>query len=319
MLEDIVKPNGTMDEMKIIEREMLYQGRNKKNVERFWIRDKEEITSFIFKPLTSELQAGKEVWAHQHLLPRLPNLAYPKLLAHSNLSSSVDNAWLIFEDLGSPPIVWREDQIISAVRAIPHWQKITLKLIPSSFKGEKPLLEEAMKDIQEDLYNGTSILAHITTSYGEAPSLLIDLQRIVVHMKTDLELVVSHGDLHLGNLAWKNGRIAILDWEHVHINAVYWDIFTLLEMSHPYYELQTERQALREQALSAYWEERETLGRTGEFRHFTRNYYTYAAIYSSWMLLLINEDLRLNLWPEAQLLRQQREIIQTWTACMAYV
>jgi hypothetical protein len=319
MWRDYIKPNGTLDEAKLLGRELLYQGRNGRNVERCLIQDKEELKSFIFKPLTNEHQTGKEVWAHHYLLPKLPNLDYPQLLAHSDPYAGIEQMWFIFEDLGDPPLAWSEDQIVSAARCIPHWQKLSIKLIPSSFKGDKPLLEETIGDIQEDLYSGMSIMAHLTTSCGESPSLLTDLQRIVIHMNSDQELVVSHGDLHLGNLALKDGRIAILDWEHVHINSIYWDLFGLLEMSHPYYERQTDRQQLRERALQAYWEEFEALGHRGDYRAFMRNYYSYASVYSAWMLLLINKDLYLNFWPQEQLLRQQREIIQTWTACMDQV
>ena len=47
------------------------------------------------------------------------------------------------------------------------------------------------------------------------------------------ELVLSHGDLHLGNYAAVNGQVKVLDWEHAHLNSRYWDLYHVIDLSHP--------------------------------------------------------------------------------------
>src|ERR1700730_16170210 len=91
----IVLKNGTLNEEVIIKREPLYRGMNGKVIERFFITPAE---SYIFKPLTNDSQAGKEIWVQENILTAFPPV-YPKIIASSSGEAAEDN-WIIYEDLG---------------------------------------------------------------------------------------------------------------------------------------------------------------------------------------------------------------------------
>ncbi|WP_286894035.1 phosphotransferase [Thermobacillus sp.] len=121
------------------------------------------------------------------------------------------------------------------------------------------------------------------------------------------ETVVSHGDFHRGNIAVSGGEIVILDWEHAHRNSPFWDLYNLFDLTHPVFCRQTS-DALRQSALNAYIASRRSLG-WEEPPGFIRSYYEYAAVHSVWMLLLIQDDLKQDVWEPSDLLKAQAETL----------
>lgn len=74
--KNIVGRNGSLNDKEILKREIIYQGMNGKNIERFYLSPTE---SYVFKPLRNNDQLGKELWVNEHLLPLFPKI-YPKMV-----------------------------------------------------------------------------------------------------------------------------------------------------------------------------------------------------------------------------------------------
>jgi thiamine kinase-like enzyme len=134
------------------------------------------------------------------------------------------------------------------------------------------------------------------------------------------ELVFSHGDLHLGNYSLRGERVVVLDWEHAHLNLRYWDLYHLLDLSHPLFPKNV-TPGLREKALDTYLSAVEQTGKSLEPKTFKKNYYTFSSIFSLWMLLLIEKDLRNppEKWPKETLLAQWKETLTGFIKCAQHL
>lgn len=134
--------------------------------------------------------------------------------------------------------------------------------------------------------------------------------------------VLSHGDLHLGNYALAGGEIKVLDWEHVHLNAPYWDLYHLLDLSHPVFP-RTMDAPTRQRLLDDYLRAAARKGNIWEPAAFKRGYARFAAVFSLWMLLLIEQDLAAIAkndglpakWSPEQLGRQRQETLASFGQC----
>ncbi|WP_322924427.1 phosphotransferase family protein [Paenibacillus campi] len=143
--------------------------------------------------------------------------------------------------------------------------------------------------------------------------------------------VLLHGDLHAGNYGINpHGTMIVLDWEHSHAGSLFWDVYHLLDLSHPLFpRLMTAE--LRHRLLERYWIASSTaitaaswqrhavvLAEYADFAGFKKDYVLYTILYSLWMLLLIRSDLRQQppIWPHALLLAQQYETQQHLGQCL---
>jgi thiamine kinase-like enzyme len=305
--DDIVLSDGTLNERLIFKKETLYQGMNGKFVERFYVSPSE---SYIFKPLTNNAQLGREAWINEHVLRLFPAI-FPKIISYSK-HDNPELSWMVLEDLGPLSHEFSEENILGVIKLMAWWHSLPLQSFPKvPVAGLKPKLEQLISDIRRDKEEFFALL----------PALALD-ERLIERVYEWIDsfifsktLVLSHGDLHVGNYAFANGRIVILDWEHAHLNTPFWDLYHLLDLSHPIFPKKIEV-GLRKRALRNYLEQVE-LELDAEM--FFREYHLFSAVFSIWMILLIQKDLAVGdgKWSKEQLERQLSETVLSLRECAA--
>ncbi|NBD24088.1 phosphotransferase family protein [Paenibacillus glycinis] len=341
-MSELVKPDGTLNEAAIAERETLYTGMNGQRVERLFLVTGERV---IFKPLTNDSQLGREAWVYAHVLPAFPPI-YPRLLAYSGITvAGYENAgqgasataglagheagegggWCLFEDLGRLSHDFEVSAAEALIPRIAEWHALPVEgLLDAPLLGPKPMIDALLRDVlsrEADLRKALSAVSAGVES----------LELVLAPLKTGGTFdpresgwsarVLSHGDLHLGNYALANGQLKVLDWEHVHLNSPYWDLYHLLDLSHPVFPKAMEA-ADRERLLELYANESARRG-TALPPDFKRAYALFAAVFSLWMLLLIEKDLAAlavsadlpSKWSPEQLRRQRAETLDSFAQC----
>jgi hypothetical protein len=304
---NIVGANGTLNERLILKKEILYRGMNGRLVERFFITPSQ---SYIFKPLTNNGQLGKEVWVHAHILPKFPAI-YPKIISYS-ISESTELNWMILEDLGPLTHDFNPKIVMGVIKWVAWWHSLPVEQlgnVPPA--GLKPRIEEISADIfmkKEEIYRLLPVLnierEHIDGIFSHLSQLKFSKQQ-----------VLTHGDLHTGNYAIADSELKILDWEHTHLNLPHWDLFHLMDMSHPLFPKKITN-PLREKILESYLSQVEyEVDRTA----FINEYYLFATVFSIWMILLIQKDLVNNggKWSIEQLRTQLEETVSSLKQCAA--
>ena len=312
MFSKLVLDSGTLDPSNVHECRTLYTGRNGKSIVRFTMRHADG--SYIFKPLTNPETMGRELWVQTHLLPRIP-VSVPRIVASAN-PVDPERYWLIFEDAGPLQHALREEEVIEACATMPLWHQLDAELVPEHFTGDKP----DSTAIGSVLTANWERLSSLLTQSGLEPASVEWLRNIVCSPKTvhGEEQVICHGDLHRGNIAFRQGKLILLDWEHVHRNHAFWDLYHVLDMTHPLFR-RTITPQLRTSALTAYLEQRMAMGWEAPVDSFIRDYHRYAAIHSAWMMLLIQADLEKESWPPADLLAAKEETITSLADCLRYL
>ncbi|MNS27551.1 Phosphotransferase enzyme family protein [compost metagenome] len=316
-LMEMVTPDGRLDDHHIYAREALYKGMNGRFVERFYVAQQQ---SYIFKPVTHEGQAGRESWVYEHILPLFPDV-YPKMLARSY--SSDETSWAIFEDLGKLNHAFESDTILKVTKAMAWWHAIPKDQLPveTPVTGHKPRIELAAAEITQQEEEAASLLAELHIPASAAARLLAAIRELVAMGERSpyaASPVLTHGDLHLGNYAMAGHKLYILDWEHTHLNTIHWDLYHLLDMSHPLFPKQI-TSSIRERVLNVYAAESANNGRILDRDLLGEEYAFFAAVYSVWMLLLIRRDLgqKEAIWPAEQLRVQWRETADSLMHCMS--
>lgn len=315
VLSSIVTNIGELNAAKLIARQHLYTGRNGKVIERFWVDIDGQSKSFIFKPLTNGTKCGRERWMYEHLLDSVP-VRIPKLYAVAE-HEDPEFYWTIYEDMGELSHHLEEDDYIIAAASIPLWHRLPLYRVPSHFKGDKRDLTDLIQEVM-DGYDDVKICL---TKFGLEEAQITAIKRFLTLFDGNFEseMVISHGDYHQGNVCRRGAEFIILDWEFVHHNSVYWDLYCLLDMSHPDFPKMVSS-STRLAALQAYVNHRVSLGWEAaiDVEAFFRDYHRYAIILSLWMLGLIEHDLQNGQWEMSKLLRSQHETMHSLMDCFAY-
>ncbi|WP_066071820.1 phosphotransferase [Neobacillus soli] len=307
MPANIVLADGTLNNELIVKKETLYQGMNGRFVERFYLSPSE---SYIFKPLTNNGQLGKEVWVHEHVLPLFPAI-FPKIISYRISDTSMLN-WMILEDLGPLTHDFDEATVLGVVKWAAWWHSLPIeKLANVPISGLKPGIGEMVSDIcgrKDEFFR-------LLPGLGVEEWLIQSVYSELNGKRFSERLVLSHGDLHAGNFAVANKQLMILDWEHTHLSSPYWDLYHLIDLSHPDFPKQVTDQ-LRERALKSYLEQVD-VEIDGE--DFIKEYYLFAAVFSIWMILLIQKDLQMNggKWSVGQLNTQLEETVSSLKQCAA--
>lgn len=314
-LSECVRPDGTLDDSKIWRREPLYQGMNGRFVERFYVAPEE---SYIFKPLTNEETMGREAWVYSNVLSFFPPV-YPKLLATSCDEQSLQGAWSIFEDLGELTHFYRLDTALQVARLIAWWHSAPVPEWPElAISGPKPTVEMMAAQLLHRQDEAKAVLQRL----GLSDHIFTEVQQVAAgkyFSGADRVKVLSHGDLHIGNYAVAgNGRLYIIDWEHAHLNTPYWDLFHLIDMSHPLYPKQMTFSD-RERIIDEYINQSQAHGVQWNRDVFFREYGCFGAVFSLWMMLLIERDLiqENSVWPRERLLEQWNETAAGLAGCLA--
>ncbi|MGG6309474.1 phosphotransferase [Paenibacillus macerans] len=313
-LDEAVKSDGTLDDSRIWRREPLYQGMNGRWVERFYT-DPEH--SYIFKPLTNGESVDREAWVYRNVLPRFPETAYPKLLAASPEGSGA-KGWTIFEDLGPLRHEYRLEYALGVAKRVARWHAAPAEQWPGlTVQGPKPGIAAIAADLLRRREEAEGILGRLGLPQGQLGSEVLEAIQGKRYFRVN-RLVLSHGDLHLGNYAaTEAGRVYLLDWEHTHLNLPYWDLYHLIDMSHPRFP-KPMPPGDRMEILDAYRTEADKQGTPWERGVLFREYGRFAALFSLWMLLLIEGDLRRGdgVWTREGLLRQKEEAAASLAGCL---
>jgi len=307
-----VTPAGTLNEQYITSRERLYKGMNGKYVERFTVHTGE---SYIFKPLTNPAQHGREQWMSRHVLSVLPPI-YPALIAASDREINAEQSWIIYEDLGELVHDSREETMLAAAVHMAEWHTLSVAdwtELPRV--GQKPPIRDMLNDLLGQKESTADLLSKLEISLS--PSDWNNIAALIHTAEEELPRVLCHGDLHPGNMADVNGRLVIIDWEHAHLNTALWDVYHLVDLSHPLFP-RTVTPELRERIIDVYLDGLERHSVQVERVSFKRWYSAYAIVFSLWMLRLIDGDLRSAdcVWPEEQLQNQWHETAMTLKQCM---
>lgn len=307
-----VTPAGMLNDQYITSREQLYKGMNGRYVERFTVPTGE---SYIFKPLTNPAQYGRERWMYQRVMPVLPPF-YPQLIAASDLTITPAQSWMIYEDLGQLVHDSQEATMLGAAVHMAEWHALPVtdwSELP--LVGQKPSIRTMLDELQMHRQSTDDLLLRLDMQLSASDWDKITM--LILKAEKELPTVLSHGDLHPGNMAEVDGRLIILDWEHAHLNTPLWDVYHLVDLSHPLFP-RTVTPALRERVIDVYLDKLESLGVHVERVSFAGWYGAYAMVFSLWMLRLIDGDLSSTdcVWPEEQLRNQWQETSATVRQCL---
>lgn len=310
-----VTPEGMLNDQYITSREQLYQGMNGRYVERFTVPTGE---SYIFKPLTNPAQHGRERWMYERVMSGLPQI-YPQLIAASDLTIAPAQSWMIYEDLGQLVHDSQEVTMLGAAAHMAAWHALPVtnwSELPRV--GQKPSIHTMLDELQMQKQSNDELLSRLDMQLSA--SNWDKISTLILTAEEQLPTVLCHGDLHPGNLAEVDGRLVVLDWEHAHLNTPLWDIYHLVDLSHPLFP-RTVTPALRERVMDVYLDKLGSLGMQIERVSFAEWYNAYAIVFSLWMLRLIDGDLRSEecVWPKEQLRNQWHETAATLEQCMKHL
>ncbi|MGE6577856.1 phosphotransferase family protein [Paenibacillus xylanexedens] len=310
-----VTPEGMLNDHYITSREQLYKGMNGRYVERFTVPSGE---SYIFKPLTNPVQHGRERWMYERVMSGLPPI-YPQLIAASDLTIAPAQSWMIYEDLGQLVHDSQEATMLGAAAHMAAWHALPVtdwSELPGV--GQKPSIRTMLDELQMHRQSTDELLSRLDMQLSASD--WDKITRLILTAEEELPTVLCHGDLHPGNMAEVDGRLVILDWEHAHLNTPLWDIYHLVDLSHPLFP-RTVTPALRERVMDVYLDKLGSLGMQIERVSFAEWYDAYAIVFSLWMLRLIDGDLRSEecVWPKEQLRNQWYETSATLEQCMKHL
>ncbi|XEC97272.1 phosphotransferase family protein [Paenibacillus tarimensis] len=288
--------------------ETIYRGMNGRTVERIRLESDE---MRILKHCGPD---PHEYWIYNHILSSFPPI-YPKLIGQSLDTESAADCWLLFEDLGTLDHGYNEEAAREVIRYISWWHSLPVgQLSGLPVQGLKP----SYKEMASELAASVRELLTFSHTHGISPDLIRVLFKRIERESISNELVLSHGDLHTGNYAFAaDGRLYILDWEHTHLNNRFWDLYHVIDLSHPLYP-KTKDPLWRMRLLEFYLNETERNGTLLDKRRFIREYELFASVFSLWMLRLIDSDMarQSGPWTLEQLSGQAAETARTFQQTM---
>lgn len=298
--DDYILENGQLNDRFIVKKEPLDTITKGRTIERVYMTTAE---SFIFKRFTNDEQGGKEIWVQKNILPSFPDF-YPKIIA-SSFSKNQNKGWIAYTDLGPIKHDYTKDILHDVSKQILWWHSLrgtVLKNAPLS--GLKPKIEEIKKELLQSKDKVAQNLLICNILKRDIKKLFSLLEK----WDFSKELVLSHGDLHPGNFGTSQNKLVILDWEYAHLNSRYWDLYHLIDLSHPLYP-KTVSSELRNQILDEYYDQARSLGFKTPQEKFKTEYFLFSATFSTWMMMLIQKDLKRknNRWTEEALMNQLRE------------
>jgi aminoglycoside/choline kinase family phosphotransferase len=307
-LIELVTAEGQLDASRISQKEVIYTARSGKHVERFRYRG----VSYIFKPCAATA-TSREQWAQQCLIPSIQGVKVPLLLASGGTQDPTLD-WIIYEDLGSLIHCNHTDDIIRAAAIIPSWHRLPTASVPVGVMGHSPDYAQVLKNITIKKQHVNARLEGM----GVSPSAISSWWAQLTDWEQFLQdhQAVSHGDYYRLNIAFQNQETIVLDWEFAHVNSVYWDLYSLMDItSHRYSRIHLDHTD-REAALHQYWMSRGSLIHVEHYNDFVKGYSVFASVYSVWILTLIEADLQQSTVAVDALRRQQQETELVLEQCL---
>lgn len=262
--------------------------------------------SFIRKPVPPN---SRERWIYDNVSSGIRPLLPLRIASPVDQDASVDEEssnLLWMEDLGPLKHHYDLPLALQLVRAVARWHNSDFAESSrfESLSGLKPSYDGLASQVLADREG----YASIASRHGIEPQSLEVLFRLMEQTRLSDDLVFSHGDLHVGNYTFARGNLYVMDWEHAHIGSRYEDLFHVIDLTHPLYP-RPESLDWRCSLLQAYLEESGRLGAKLEPQRFHAEYRLFAAVFSLWMLGLIERDLNQPecVWTSMQLRRQAEE------------
>ncbi|MFC5447155.1 phosphotransferase [Paenibacillus aestuarii] len=287
------------------EREVIYTGRNGHQVERVRVLTDGSVYSFIFKPLTNDTSIGKEIWVQTHILPKIAEVRVPRIYLYA-AEERPEHYWILVEDMGVLKHSFHPDTLKEAAAVIPLWHALPTDLLPAGFEGHTP----RARSIQESLLaNQERIVAMLNNNGFDEKDVAYYHRELASSEQIEGDIVLSHGDLYPLNVARTEQELVIIDWEYIHNNSVYWDLFCLIDITSPMYRREVVSPDARLDILESYVQARAKRD-TPVGEDFMRSYHKYAALYSIWVLMLIEGDLAQDKFDRVSLLQQHEETLE---------
>jgi hypothetical protein len=225
--------------------------------------------------------------------------------------------WIEYEDAQMQPLPWNQVRILAAIKQLAELHKRGTR-----FTGDERLLERlrshtpAVDAIQTELkafgrsrFKAATIKWQIP--YGARSRLLRLYDDAVFNWNAaHVPDTICHGDCHLGNILWSRERRhpMWIDWEYLHVNSPYFDLFQFLDATSPTTPLM--RYASRIRVLRHYVKTKEPKWSSRARRAWVRGYYRYAILHLLWILTRIDADWSTGRFPQDQLSRQLSETVQ---------
>ncbi|OCT13478.1 hypothetical protein A8709_17900 [Paenibacillus pectinilyticus] len=295
-------------------KEIIYVGRNGNRIERVRLELKAPITSYIYKPLTNYSSIGKEVWVQEHISSRIPEVRVPQISYYSK-SNDPEHYWMVLEDLGEVEHPFGVDVLLKTAELIPYWHRLPKELVPDAFMGHSPLVNELQLFFEEK----SAVMKPILEKHGfTSDELAYIYGDMLTLLPFESETVISHGDLYPLNIAEIDHELIIFDWEYIHKNSVFWDLYSLMDITSPQYRRPVLDQTSRIDVLTRYLTARQKLEFPTKLS-FIRDYHTFSALYTLWLLVLIEGDLAHDKHDRSALLQQQQESIGIMKALLNYL
>ncbi|CAN7767621.1 hypothetical protein LJR153_007329 [Paenibacillus sp. LjRoot153] len=296
------------------DREVIYIGRNGNRVERIKVHLNNNITnSYIYKPLTNFPSMGKEVWVQENICSRIPEVRIPRIHYYSK-TTDPENYWMVLEDLGKLEHKFDVDTMKKAAVCMPYWHVLPIDLVLDEYEGHSPLEQ----DIRKFLLSKVDQLRGILVGNGYSNEDIDYMYREIIQLHLESEVVVSHGDLYPLNIAELNNELIILDWEYIHKNSAFWDLYTLMDITSPEYRRPAINQISRIDILTKYVNVRNNL--ESPTKHtFIDDYHRFSAMHALWLLLLIDSDLTQEKYDKVALLLQYKETLAILKIVLDYL
>lgn len=332
VVKQAITANVLLDDHYVSEQEVIYTSLHGTNIERFRLKANQQ--SYILKRLPVHQEQYRELWVYKHIMPLLPD-QYPQLIAYAthdwndDLSGDANtdqddkrytSSWIVMEDVGEIQHVHHEQTLINVIDQIANYHQIsTSSIYNMPTEGQKPsitVLQQQLLSQWDDIHQLMQDRVQQGKTHTDWLPLMSQLKQAIQQSEWNQSTVLCHGDLHAGNYGvTPTGRLMILDWEHCHLNIPLWDLYHMIDLSHPLFP-RAMNTHLRIRLLSRYWEQQ--VNPLQSKSYMIKQYSVFAIIFSSWMLLLIERDLQMKqpIWTHAQLYVQQDEVWEHLEQCI---
>ncbi|MCM3705106.1 MULTISPECIES: phosphotransferase family protein [Cytobacillus] len=189
------------------------------------------------------------MWIFENVLAELP-LTFSKILSYY-VQTTLSNNWIILEDLGTITHTFDSKIALELTALMAKWHSLPAERFANTrLSGPKPAIEEMANQILQNKEKVFTIfrLHDISERLGSI------LFSTFTSKPFSAVKVLCHGDLHQGNFGYADGKTVVLDWEHCHLNIPYWDLYHLIDISHPDFPKPYDH-TLRNKILDCYCEE----------------------------------------------------------------
>lgn len=272
--------------------------------------------TWIIKLVKQPSSANREVETYRHIVVKLP-IQSPRVIGHGVNEGA---AWMTYTDDGLIPVfrtTHRYHQALATMAALHrtpvarNWPRSAASHTPPFEVVRKQVSSMARHQYDESL-RGHDFSATVVRAVRE----MLDACQTAQMHPLFTEPAICHGDAHLGNWMWSTFRrtIYLIDWEYVHIDSPYFDLFQLLDVTSPTTTIT--RAVSRWSALKTYylaWTQSDNHdgGTPGAmtWRLFAAGYVTYAATYLLWIIGLIEQDVAHRRFHDVQMRRQLAETV----------